>query len=495
MQGILNGQANGEKEATVEREPILKSLASPRTYIWALGRIMAFLWPKTSGAPEKLRPTAYLDGLRGFAAFLVYIHHHELWAHASTMLNHVFENGFGYADHYFFVGLPVVRHFFAGGHFAVSTFFVISGYVLSLKPMSLLQAGEYTALGDNLGSALFRRWIRLFLPLIIMLTLYATFWTVFGIKIRGIKQYDTWLQTMWECYAEFKNFSFVFKEGGVPWLSYHFHLWSIPVEFKGSIVIYTVIMALSRCRRDRRLLCELALIFYFMYIVDGWYCAMFMSGLMLCDLDQLAKKNQLPEWMYRLEPYKTFIFYHLFFISMFLGGVPAETKDIVQLGKSRGWYYLSFLVPQAVFDYKWFFLYFAATFLVASTPRIHWLKYFFETRFCQYLGRISYALYMMHGPVLWVLGDRIYCAVGWVIDEHKTFFPGWVDRFPLPRTSPVGLELAFLVPHIILLPLTIFVSDLVTRAIDTPSVQFANWLYKQTLPEAPERNEREARRA
>ncbi|KAF7558563.1 hypothetical protein G7046_g5591 [Stylonectria norvegica] len=484
--GILNSEDWDEikpdfsPEWTLNKEwrPYWKPAASSHRYKRLLGRVKSF-WSKASPPAENLRPTAYLDGLRGFAAFLVYWHHHELWAHETSAQNGIFENSFGYDGNYSTVTLPGLRHFFAGGHYAVSTFFVISGYVLSAKPLHLINEGEFVKLGDNVASALFRRWFRLFLPLIVAISIYASAWHVFGIWVRGTPQQSNWLEEMWAFYLEFKNFSFIFKEGGNPWLSYSHHLWSIPIEFKGSIVIYTTVMALSRCTRTARLWCEVGLIYYFMYITDGWYCAMFVAGMLLCDLDLLAKRGELPRFLARLEPVKDFIFYHMLAFSIFLGGVPCENREIEQLAKNRGWYYLSYVKPQAVFDYKWFFLFWAATFLVAATPRIGWLKRFFETRFNQYLGRISFALYMVHGPVLWTLGDRLYVALGWQMEEHLKHIPHWANKLPVPRYGPVGLELSFLLPHIILLPATFCLAELVTRAIDAPSVKFAAWLYRK----------------
>ncbi|PTB68234.1 hypothetical protein BBK36DRAFT_1157905 [Trichoderma citrinoviride] len=448
-----------------------------------IGRVLNALSkiPIAFTVAEKLRPTSYLDGLRGFAAFLVYWHHHELWVHGWTKQNSIFENGFGYDGKYYMVAFPGIRNFFSGGHYAVSTFFIISGYVLCLKPLSLVQAGELGKLGDNLASAFFRRWPRLYMPLIAVLFTYITLWHMSGMWINGMKQAESWSEEVVSLYREFKNFSFVFKEGGVPWLSYNFHLWSIPVEFKGSMVVYASQLALSRSSKNARLSCEAFLVFYFMFIADGWYCAMFCTGMLLCDLDLLANKGELPYLLACLEPAKDFIYYHLLVFSLFLGGIPSENSDVQNLQKSRGWYYLSWFKPQAVFDYKWFYLWLAASFLVASIPRIAWLKRFFETRFCQYLGRISFALYMVHGPVLWTLGDRLYAAVGWRTEEHLQRMPNWVDKLPLPKSGPLGLEVSFLVPHLVLLPLTLALAEAVTRWVDTPSVKFCSWLYRKTL--------------
>lgn len=465
--------------------PSPRLLRSPRPSS-VIRRLRSALWPrsKPSGTSEPLRKTAYLDGLRGFAAFLVYWQHHELWAH-NTQENHMIENAFGFEGHYRFASFPGVRLMFNGGHFAVACFFVISGYVLSVKPLSLVQAGEQAKLADNLASQLFRRWMRLYIPLIVTTFLYMLTWHAFGgLWIHGAKKQGNMHDELWWWYAELKNFSFIFNMGGEPWFTYNFHLWSIPVEMKGSIAIYTVVLALSRCTTNARLWCCAGLMFYFMYICDGWYCTLFIMGMVLADLDLLAAKKQLPRLFVRLNPYKEFIYYHLLVIALYLGGIPSMTTDVNQLRQNRGWYYLSLLKPQAAFDYKWFYLFFAAAFLVSATPRIPWLKRFFETRFCQYLGRVSYALYLVHGPVLWILGDRIYTAVGFAGangSEQLEHIHWWVNRFPLPKTGPLGLEVAFLLPHIILLPITFWCAEMVTRHVDDPAVKFAQKFYRSTL--------------
>ena len=251
------------------------------------------------------------------------------------------------------------------------------------------------------------------------------------------------------------------------------------------MVIFASLLALSRCTLSTRLWCQLAITGYFLYIADGWYCAMFTAGMLLSHLDLLAKTSQLPFFLARLKPYKTFIYYHMLAMSIYLGGVPSENRDLGQLAENRGWYYLSFLKPQAVFDYKWFYLFWAAVFLVAAVPHIRWLKKFFETRVCQYLGRVSYALYLIHGPLLWTVGDRLYMAVGVKGKEAMEHIPHWADRLMLFRAGPVGLETSFILPHLVLLPFTLLLAEFVTRAIDGPCVRWTGWLYRKTLPKEP----------
>lgn len=456
---------------------------------WSLDRVRPEFLTLRPGSPQKpLRRTAWLDGLRGFAAFIVYLHHNQLWAH-NFQGNLIYENSFGYEGRHYFAALPFVRHFFSGGHYAVAIFFVISGYVLSVKALGLVHKGQFHAAADSIGSALFRRWLRLYIPVIAVTFLWMSqrhatrLWYDFG-ELAGSYWEDvrTW-------YYSFKNFSFVFLTGNQYEFSlrYHPHSWSIPIEFKGSIIVYTALSALSRCTRNARLWCEAGLIFYFLYVVDGWYGALFMSGMLLCELDLLAVDNQLPRIFTRLEGFKELIFFHLFLVALYLGGVPScDGLDYDKLlGKSPGWIWLSYLKPQAVFDAKWFYLFWAAFMTVAAIPRLPWLKRFFETRVCQYLARISFALYLVHGLVIWGVADRLYAAVGLTRESHKEHLPGWINKFPISTKGPMGLELAFWVPQLVILPVTLYASEVVTKLFDEPSVRMSNWLYRRTLAPPP----------
>lgn len=232
---------------------------------------------------------------------------------------------------------------------------------------------------------------------------------------------------------------------------------------------------------------------------------MFIAGMFLCDTDTLEAHNKLPRWLTDLSQHKTTFFTALFALSVFLGGVPAQSANYQQFKEQPGWGLLALLKPQAVFDFKWFYLFWAALFFIASVPRLPWLKAFFETSYNQYLAKISFSFYLvsaskwmkdytndqqMHGPVLWTLGARMYAAVGYAFEEHALTMPQWVNRFPLPAIGPFGFESNFLACQIILLPLTLWVAELCTKFIDEPSIKFTQWLYNQAKGTDPARSSR-----
>lgn len=481
VEGLLD---HGRLEnVNLRTEPWKPSRTSRWSFEFARPEFFALRSPRPKGT---LRKTAWLDGLRGFAALLVYFHHNILWSHGG-LGNLMFECAYGFEGRHYFGALPFIRLFFSGGHFAVAIFFVISGYVLSIKSLGLVQKGQLSGAADTVGSALFRRWLRLYLPIIIVTFSLFTFRhaTKMWMEITPLK--STYREEVREWYYKFKNYSFVFCENIYEFpMLYHAHVWSIPIEFKGSIIIYTTLQALSKCTKHARLMCEVGLIVYFLYIVDGYYGAMFICGMLLCDLDLLEQDGQLPRIFSRLAAFKEFIFFHLFIIALYLGGVPSYDDNTgidrtLLLRKSPGWKWLSYLKPQAVFDVKWFFLFWAAAFTVASIPRLPWLKRFFETRFCQYLARISFALYLMHGVVIWTIGDRLYAFVGFTRPSQHDGIPQWINKMPLSQKGPKGLEPAFWIPQLIILPTTLYVAELVTKLVDEPCVKFANNFYKKTL--------------
>lgn len=81
----------------------------------------------------------------------------------------------------------------------------------------------------------------------------------------------------------------------------------------------------------------------------------------------------------------------------------------------------------------------------------------------------------------------MYSAVGWPKSTRMDQLKHWWNRFPLPKVGPMGLEVAFLLPHFLLLPVTLYLAELVTRFVDEPSLKFPQWLYKAATRPKPGR--------
>ncbi len=82
-----------------------------------------------------------------------------------------------------------------------------------------------------MASSLFRRWLRLYIPVYVTTFIYMTSWHAFGgIWVLAPESENNYRAELWHWYTDIKNFSFVFREGSRGFFNYGFHLWSIPVE-------------------------------------------------------------------------------------------------------------------------------------------------------------------------------------------------------------------------------------------------------------------------
>ncbi len=74
---------------------------------------------------------------------------------------------------------PIIKLFFSGGHTAVMVFFTISGYVLTKKLISLLHEGRRDDFIESVNSAMVRRPLRLFYPVVLSTFAFAMSWHIF----------------------------------------------------------------------------------------------------------------------------------------------------------------------------------------------------------------------------------------------------------------------------------------------------------------------------
>jgi peptidoglycan/LPS O-acetylase OafA/YrhL len=195
--------------------------------------------------------TAFLDGLRGLAALFGFIQHY-----IGSFDANVHEHGFGEGGNYYLASLPFLRIVFNGGSAAVTIFFVLSGYVLSKSPLGLLRNGKRQAT-LSLASAIIRRPIRLYIPplgttLAFAILMHAPFGLVPDMgwpqpKATVFAEIAYW---PWESIKFFNPFQT--HGSGRAWYPYNLVVWTIPIELKGSMLVYglTAIAALSGSPRS-----------------------------------------------------------------------------------------------------------------------------------------------------------------------------------------------------------------------------------------------------
>lgn len=462
--------------------------------------IASRLSPHHERTQGRLGPTAYLDGMRGLAAFIVFFCHY-------FYSSFIIADGWGSNnENYDLFKLPFLRLVYAGPPM-VAVFFIISGYALSLKPLKLARSKKWADFTTTMASFVFRRAFRLFLP-----TFISTFMIVVLLRAgayewnREFSHDRTYHWNVQETAPDYLNTTSVqLKDWG--WNMFHFvhiwgwekyggstyydvHLWTIPIEFRASMMLFLTLIGLARLRAAWRLF-FLAIVMAFSYRSDRWEMVLFYVGMLYAELDIIRGGHTDPSTNAALqanpppqqglptsEPQPMDYVgtgsgaSSSSFASKSKGGLRrlawglAATLSLFLLSQpdvrsevTPGWVFLSSLIPKWVDDKYRYWQCVGAALLVFCTARMPTLQRVFNTAPVQYLGRISYAIYLMHGPVLHTIGyaiERWAWGVTGVEGSwyHAGFFLGFV----------------FIVPSVV------WAADLFWRAVDAPVVRFAKWM-------------------
>jgi peptidoglycan/LPS O-acetylase OafA/YrhL len=182
----------------------------------------------------------FLDGLRGWAAVVVLLHH-------------LFVDGLP-ANSFMADRALWAKVFFLNGVLAVSVFFVISGFSLSIR---YLETGDARALGRVAAG----RYLRLALPI------FAICAVTYGLLVPTI-----------DGLLGFSLLKVFVAYSGAE--SYDPPLWTMSYEFVGSFMVFAVI-AYLRPSRLRTLL--LAVLFLLLTALQTYF-ALFVAGILIADL-------------------------------------------------------------------------------------------------------------------------------------------------------------------------------------------------------------------
>ena len=383
----------------------------------------------------------------------------------------------------------------------VHVFFVISGFVLSRKPLQLARAHRYDDLHKNLSSSVFRRAIRLYLP-----AAFSTFFVLLLIRagwarppIDGgfLAQVEDWAGAMFDI--------------SKPWqwdviqnLRYDMHTWTLPVEMIMSMLLFVTITGLSRCKVPVRL-CLVIMIMLYCFLNARWAAVEFLGGAFIaevdliqneCDFQAASLQSASPEEADLsedlLSPFRTT------FITAIVGPKSVTLKTRVwtvfwwiQLTFALwicGWPNhdvegapgLAWLAKHAPEPYRtlgeehymdwraapWYIL--ASLQIVFACQQLLDVQRFLNTSPIQYLASISFALYLMHGPLFDSIGSVIMNPI-----MHSVTGMNEAGAWELFFVWIAGL-FALGIP-------CLWAADLFWRFIDRPCVEFARWAERKCI--------------
>ena len=254
---------------------------------------------------------------------------------------------------------------------------------------------------------------------------------------------------------------------------YDVHLWTLGIEFYGSMMITLAINGIAALKTWARITAMLILLFSAFHS-SSVYALSFIIGILMNEIQFLIADFQTSDPSSSPSP------------AGLMHSARAQTKSrsaTLLLRMLRlalfflGWYLVSapgrdfekapFHKPFAQLNGDHRFWHAAGALLLIealmNSPSAQWL---FTRPPILYLGRISYALYLVHGNVRRIV---LYPAMPYIWNITG----GKETSGQLVYGMFLGLLLTW--------PFTIWLSDIFYRAVDMPSVRFARWLESKVV--------------
>lgn len=334
----------------------------------------------------------------------------------------------------------------------------------------------------QLSSSVFRRALRLFMPSFIVLLIMALAVHMRLSSDRYAFALDTLSSQLANWYRTCRDLlkaSWSLNDPSYPQPIYNPALWTIPVEFTQSLLLFVVTIGLSRCLPNVRL-SLLACIIAFCFWSGQAYTVEFLGGMFLAEITLLkdpslitpaSSPTILPKFMFEEEvasgEQKTtmkHIFLHTFWIANATCGLFIASWTNTHEDEVWGIKFLNAHTPEPYSGQRvWFCL--SAFQIVVATSQLLFLQSIFTTSIAQYLGNISYSLYLTHNLCLTILEPRTVP----VLNECFGNATLW------------GRQLTWAAGLFLYLPIIIYVADLFWRAVDVPTVKLARWLEVQCI--------------
>jgi len=353
-----------------------------------------------------------IDGFRGVAALIVFTGHFLISFYPFFLSNNpgeVFFRNNHLMKYVVFSPLSI----FYNGHFAVTSFFILSGYVLSCK---------YFITEDKnvIFSAFFRRYFRLTIPIFFScLMAYAC------LKLNLFFNYETSLVTHSQWLAKFYSFEpdfiqmtkfalydvyFNYQKGQ----TYNAPLWVMQIFLLGSFLVFSFLFLFSYIRKRY---IKYAIYLISLLVFHKTYYLAFVLGMILCD-ENITHHN------YRSLFKSKVILFFLFLMGIYLGSYkphdlwmykPLDNSLIISyFGEFRGIFYHII----------------GAFFTVYVVINAHIMKKIFSHNIMVFFGTLSFPFYIIHFIVLCSLSCVVFNSLyAFMVPKSVCFFATFVITF------------------------------------------------------------------
>jgi hypothetical protein len=209
----------------------------------------------------------------------------------------------------------------------------------------------------------------------------------------------------------------------------------------------------------------------FTYRNSRWELLMFLCGMVLAEIDLIrgahVSSPALP-MEEKTSPARPQWYQRIFWAVVSIVGLYLMSQPDQGGERTPGWVYLTSLIPKwwDAEKYRYWQCAGAVVFVLAVSRSANWQRVF-NSAFVQYLGKISYALYLMHGPIIHAFG---YHFEKWAYS---------VTGIEGPRFTA-----GFILSSFLVIPTVFWWADIFWRAVDIPTVKFAKWWENKLIAKA-----------
>lgn len=370
-----------------------------------------------------MKKIGYLDGMRGICCFIVVIDHSIGMLKPDLRATNL--DGIGGVLRRLISFTPV--NIFYTGAAPVCLFFILSGFVLSLKFFK--DSNNFYSLPKDV----IKRYPRLVIPVLlsslVMFFLYEVsnifFGTTFNVYLIDLIYQSVYLAP----------FFHVSVENGV--------LWSISYEIYGSFLVFSIISIFRKCE----IFNKIAFLIFIFLLWTGSYYSLFVFGLLSC---KLVYKN-----CFNFSKKIRIIF---IFCGIFLASVPYPRAGIDMYSGVYG-----FMGMFKSFDYnktQQLFVMIGSMLIFVSCLNSDMAEKMLSKKIFIFLGRISFSLYLLHSCILAVMKG--------ILSLWDVQYLQWQEYI-----------LAFLILMIVALPISYMFNKIVDRNSVIISNKFSDFLLKK----------------
>ncbi|TVY27975.1 hypothetical protein LHYA1_G003516 [Lachnellula hyalina] len=479
---ILDLEDGGEKSIKPTHSPFRNFLSSSKGFLFSLffALLPSFIQPllrrhtiskpePSVAKPERNNALEYLTGVRGVASVIVFIYH---WTHGlfHDSMDHAYGDTNTNSDgspssnselHNHILQLPPLRLLYAA-EAMVALFFIVSGYVLSYRPIQDMNVKPATNKSTTtLSSLAFRRFPRLFLPALALVLL------AFLAQLTGaLKTPTTTLLTFLHSFLITGIWTWTTFPDNTWSLSPH--LWTVPTEFRCSMVLFALLLTVSQRTLLVRFGIEVGVVGWCMG-AGRWDVALFVAGAVMAELRvrrevrlqaremERTGEEENRNWQCTMwKSIRTTALLSTLITGLLLACYPPipPSLDTPIFGP------LSHLTSSRSESRRTIYA-ISALLILSSLDNLPGLQKIFNTRIVQYMGRISYALYLVHGLLIRVVGQRVLDGV-WKAAAGG----GW----------GAGDGVKFGIASAVVVPVVVWGADLFERGVERRCVVWARRL-------------------